>query len=137
MKKIAYLSALVLLLAACNDTKKQEKALQKEILDYHDKVMGDDEQAMIRKMKLDTIIHIADSLKAEHTEASKLQAQLVLADNKMSDWMKDFSLDYKDKSHDEIVNYLQAQKKTIKSIDSLLINATNAASQYLQKPEVR
>ena len=137
MKKIAYLSALVFLFAACANTKKQEKTLQKEILDYHDKVMGDDEQAMIRKMKLDTIIHIADSLKAGHAEATKIQAQLVLADNKMSDWMKDFSLDYKDKSHAEIVNYLQEQKKAIKNVDSLLINATNAASQYLQKPEVR
>jgi hypothetical protein len=59
MKKTGYLVLIALCLAACNNAKKdekasqkkEEKALQKQIIDFHEKVMADDEKAMINKLK--------------------------------------------------------------------------------------
>ena len=120
-------------MVACNDTKKQEKELQTQIINFHDKVMGDDEKAMINKMKLDTLIRKADSLKTDKTELTKLSEQLVKADDAMSDWMKNFSLDHSGKSHDEVMNYLQQQQLKVKQVDTLLLNATEASSAYINK----
>ena len=133
MKKILTIAVIALTLSACNDNKKQEKALQQQILDFHDKVMGDDEKAMVNKMKLDTLIHKADSLKTDKQQLSQLSTQLIKADDAMSDWMKGFSLDYTGKSHDEIMTYLQQQQVKVKQVDSVLVDATTASAAYLDK----
>ena len=133
MKKILPIAIIALSLTACNDDKKQEKALQQQILDFHDKVMGDDEKAVVNKMKLDTLIHKADSLKTDKQEMSKLSTQLIKADDAMSDWMKGFSLDYTGKSHDQVMTYLQQQEGKVKQVDSMLVGATVASSAYLDQ----
>jgi len=84
-------------------------------------------------MKLDTLIHKADSLKTDKQELSQLSTQLVNADNAMSDWMKGFSLDYTGKSHDQVMTYLQQQQVKVKQVDSMLVDATGASSAYLDK----
>ena len=95
--------------------------------------MGDDEKAVVNKMKLDTLIHKADSLKTDKQQLSQLSTQLIKADDAMSDWMKGFSLDYTGKSHDEIMTYLQQQQVKVKQVDSMLVDATTASAAYLDK----
>lgn len=133
MKKLFYIALSAFVLSACANAKKEEKALQKEVLDSHEKVMSHDEKAMINKMKLDTVIHIADSLKLNKAEAMALSNKLVYADEQMSDWMGKLNLDNSGKNHDDIMKYWELQKTQVKQIDSLLLNASAEAEAYLQK----
>jgi len=135
MNKVYYtLLILSLALTACTDSNKnQETALQKDVLNIHEKVMADDELAMINKMKLDTLIQKAISLKTDSSEVKALREKLNQADEAMSDWMKKFNPDYSGKSHDEIVKYLTDQKTKVNEVDAMLINATKESSEYLAK----
>lgn len=119
-------------LTACNNDKKQEKALQKEVLDFHEKVMADDEKAMVSKMKLDTVIMQAKLAKADTAEAHKYSAALMAADDAMGSWMQKFEPDYSGKSHDDVMKYLTEQQAKVKQVDSILISATKEAATYLQ-----
>jgi GTPase involved in cell partitioning and DNA repair len=133
MKKVFYTALLALTLSACADAKKDEKAIQKEVLDYHDKVMDDDHQATINKMKLDTLIHKADSLKTDKQEAMKLSEKLTEASDGMSDWMVKLNLDNSGKNHDDIMKYWKGQKAQVEHIDSLYTIAINESTTYIQK----
>lgn len=133
MNKLVYIAVSVLMLSACANAKKEEKVLQKEVLDSHEKVMANDEKAMINKMKLDTLIKKADSLKLNKQEAVELSNKLVYADEKMSDWMGKLSLDNSGKNHDDIMKYWEAQKIQVKQIDSMLVDATAQSEAYLTK----
>ncbi len=133
MKKLFYTIILLsIVLSSCSDTKKQEKALQKEVLDFHEKVMADDEKAMVSKLKLDTVIMQNKLAKADTAEAHKLSAALVAADDAMGSWMQKFEPDYSGKSHDDVMKYLTDQQAKVKSVDSILIVATKEATTYLQ-----
>jgi cell division septal protein FtsQ len=133
MKKIFYMAMVAVALAGCENAKKEEKAIQKEVLDSHDKVMGHDEQAMINKMKLDTLIKKADSLKINKQEALTLSNKLTYADDAMGDWMKKLNLDNSGKNHDDVMKYWHQQQAQVKTIDSLLVSATTEAGAYIQK----
>ncbi|RKR83246.1 hypothetical protein BDD43_3450 [Mucilaginibacter gracilis] len=133
MKKLFYMALVALALTGCANAKKEEKALQKEVLDSHDKVMGDDEKAMINKMKLDTLIQKADSLKIDQQTAKALSAKIVYADDAMSDWMKNLNLDNSGKNHDDIMKYWRSQHTQVKQIDSLLVSATTEADVFIKK----
>ena len=133
MKKLFYIAALSMVLAGCENAKKEEKAIQKEVLDSHDKVMGDDEKAMINKMKLDTLIQKADSLKINKQNAIILSTKLIYADNAMGDWMKKLNLDNSGKNHDDVMKYWREQKELVKMIDSLLVTSTTESGAFIQK----
>jgi PBP1b-binding outer membrane lipoprotein LpoB len=133
MKKLLYPALLALVLTGCANAQKEEKAIQKEVLDNHDKVMADDEKAMINKMKLDTLIRKADSLKIDKQAATELSSKLSYADDAMSDWMKKLNLDNSGKNHDDIMKYWHEQKVQVKQIDSLLVNAVTESAAFIQK----
>jgi hypothetical protein len=134
MNKIFYsLLFALLVLGACNGSKDEEKAIQKEVLDSHDQIMGDDEKAMVNKMKLDTLIQKADSLKLDKKTAVELSTRLTYADNRMSDWMGKINLDNGGKNHDDIMKYWAAQKKEVKQIDSLLLSAVAESGTFIEK----
>jgi hypothetical protein len=137
MKRLSYTCLVIMLLSACANAKKQEADLQKQVMDVHEKVMADDEKAMISKMKLDTIIHKADSLKTDKVIPTSLSGKLTVADDKMSDWMKNFNADNSGKNHDDVMKYLQSQLIEVKAIDSLLKSATTASNTYLQKTTIK
>jgi antirestriction protein len=133
MNKLFYTIILIsVVLSACNNDKKQEKDLQKQVVDFHEKVMADDEQAMIKKMKLDTVIMQANLAKADTAAMHRLSAQLMAADDAMGEWMKKFEPDYTGKSHEDIIKYLTDQQVKVKQVDSMLISATKDAAAYLQ-----
>ncbi|WP_448698611.1 hypothetical protein ACFGVR_17330 [Mucilaginibacter sp. AW1-3] len=135
MNKLLYtIFAITAVLTACNgqNNKKLEKDLQKQVIDFHEKVMADDEKAMMSKMKLDTVIMQAKAANADTTEAHKYSAALMAADDAMGNWMQKFEPDYTGKSHEDVMKYLAEQQTKVKSVDSMLIEATQQAQNYLQ-----
>ncbi|OCX53193.1 hypothetical protein BEL04_02460 [Mucilaginibacter sp. PPCGB 2223] len=133
MKKILYtLLAIAAVLTACNNDKKQEKDLQKQVIDFHEKVMADDEKAMVSKLKLDTVMMQARLAKADTAEAHKLSAALMAADDDMGNWMQKFEPDFSGKGHDDVMKYLTEQQTKVKAVDEQLIEATKQAQTYLQ-----
>ncbi len=132
MKKIFYGALITLVLAACSSGKKEEKDLQNEIMDYHNKVMAIDEKAMNNKMKLDTMILMARKSKTDTLAAVKVRNHLDSVMAKMMDWMKNFDPEHKGKSHDEIMSYLQQQKKIIKDVDSLYTDAVKTSDSIIK-----
>lgn len=137
MKKTIYLLLMALCLSACgdskNENKKAEKALQKEVIDFHEKVMADDEKAMINKLRMDTLILKAESLKINKQDAVKISAKLTAADNAMSKWMSDLNLEFTGKSHNEVMKYLKEEQEKVKQVDLMLLDATNESAAYIQK----
>lgn len=131
MKKLLIAVLASLILSACTDQKAQEKTILDSVIKVHDKVMGSEERLMDNKMKLDTILKQADS--AANTSAAALRKQLTMADNAMEDWMHKFDPDYKGKTDEETVAYLNDQKKQIMAIDSLVNTAINESDKYLKK----
>lgn len=130
MKKNLFAAAGIALLLGCTDTKKQEKDLLNQVIAVHDKVMANDEQLMKNKMLLDSLI------KKNAPNINKDSAQVYLklvddADNAMSDWMHKFDAENKGKSHQEIMNYLEAQKKLISKIDTQIAVAVAGSTKYI------
>ncbi|MEO3406974.1 hypothetical protein AAFN85_23865 [Mucilaginibacter sp. CAU 1740] len=130
MKKSLLALLAGIALAGCTDTKKQEKDLLNQVIAVHDKVMASDEQLMKNKMLLDSLI------KNNSTAINKDSAQVYLklvddADNAMSDWMHHFDAENKGKSHQEIMDYLEAQKKLIAKIDTQINTAVTGSTKYI------
>ncbi|QTE38352.1 hypothetical protein ACRQ5D_25050 [Mucilaginibacter sp. P25] len=130
MKKHLFAAAGIALLLGCTDTKKQEKDLLKQVIAVHDKVMANDEQLMKNKILLDSLI------KKNAPNINKDSAQVYLklvddADNAMSDWMHKFDAENKGKSHQEIMDYLEAQKKLISKIDTQINVAVTGSTKYI------
>ena len=128
MKKIIAVAAIALTLAACNNDKAQEKALLDDVIKLHDTVMGKDEQLMKNKMKIDTLLTTT-----KDTVAQKLSTNLVTAEEAMENWMQKFDPEQKGKTHEEIVDYLNDQKKQVAAIDSQINVAIAASTQYLKQ----
>jgi hypothetical protein len=131
MKKIFLFAFVVLALSACKDPKAEEKAILNDVIKIHDKVMGNDEQLIQNKMKLDTLLKEAKNKEAV-TMIKQLINQSTAADSLMENWMNKFDPDQKGRSHDEVMKYLAAQKTQVKLVDSLLKKAVNETNQYLQ-----
>jgi len=133
MNKLFYTIAFAcMMLSACNNGKKQEKAMQKQVLDLHEKVMADDERAMMSKMKLDTLIMQAKLAKADTTVLNNLRVKLNDADDAMGNWMANFTPDYTGKGHEDVMRYFTDQQTKVQLVDSLLLNASKQASAYLE-----
>jgi hypothetical protein len=130
MKKLLIFAFAVFALSACNDGKDQEKALQDEVIKIHDKVMGADNQLMDNKMKIDTLITTTTDT-AKKAELTRLNAELMVAEQAMENWMQKFDPEQTNKSSDEKVAYLTDQKKQIMTIDSLMNAAINKSTEYL------
>lgn len=135
-------AALLLVFAACKDNKKDEKVLESQVMNTHEKIMGNGEIAMQNKMKLDTLLLKKDSIKrafpaldtsAENKTMRALSSQILKADDAMSDWMHNYNPDFSGKSHEEIMNYLAQQKKIVGQINNQYNSVIQASNQYLLK----
>lgn len=142
MKYKWIIAAFVLAFTACTDTKKEEKKLEAEVMAIHEKVMGDGETAMQNKMIMDTLILKKDSVKkafpaidtsVENKTMRNLSSQILKADDAMSDWMHKYNPDFSGKSHEEIMDYLAQQKKTVGQINTRYNSVIQSSNQYLLK----
>ncbi|HWZ35950.1 MAG TPA: lipoprotein [Mucilaginibacter sp.] len=131
MKKIFLFAFAAVALAACSDVKKNEKALLDHVIQMHDSVMTYDEQLMHNKMKLDTLIKTADD-----TTKAKLNAMIIKlgkVDGDMEEWMQKFDPAPQGKSHEYIMNYMNAQKIRIGRIDSMMRAAIKESGEYIKQ----
>ncbi|RYY07265.1 MAG: hypothetical protein EOP43_03770 [Sphingobacteriaceae bacterium] len=142
MKTKLYLLMLIIFLAACKDPQKEEKILENQVMDLHEKVMADGETALQNKMKMDTLILKKDSVKtvfpnldtsAENKNMRNLSQQILKADDKMSDWMHNYNPDFSGKSHQQIIDYLEQQKNQVTQISGQYKAVIAASNQYLLK----
>ncbi|WP_345952456.1 hypothetical protein [Mucilaginibacter sp. PAMB04168] len=128
MKLYILLASITLLATACTDTKKQEKEALSKVIEIHDKAMAHDEQAVRNKMLLDSLI------KNNADEAAKVTPvvnSLSIADKAMEDWMHQFNADNTGKSHEEVMQYLDDQKKKVSKINNQLATAVNQSNQLI------
>lgn len=133
MKKILYITLLAALVTGCSNAKKEEQAIQKQVLDSHDKVMAADVKAADAKIKLDSMVKHADSTKLDKQAAMIISTKLNYADNAMSDWMSKLNLENNGMNHDAIMQYWRTQQIKVKMIDSLLTAANAEAEAFIQK----
>jgi len=134
MKKLFILLAACAVLSACGDSKKQEKAALDSVIKIHDKVMSSDDQLMSNKMKIDTLLKetLPGDTAATKRQLMGLKIQLTQAEDAMENWMQKFDPEQKGKSHEDIMNYLEAQKAQIKTINAAIDSAVNASTTYLK-----
>lgn len=130
MKKIFLLAFAALALFACNDTKKQEKALLDDVIKMHDSVMSNDEQLMHNKMKLDTLLKTAND--TTKIRISGMITQMDKVEGFMEDWMQKFDPAPKGKSHNYFMAYMTAQKIRIGRIDSMMRESIKTSGEYLK-----
>ncbi|MEX8547951.1 MAG: hypothetical protein V5804_10160 [Mucilaginibacter sp.] len=142
MKYRIIIAASLLVFTACKDTKNDEKKLEAEVMEMHEKVMADGETAMQNKMKLDTLLLKKDSVKrafpaldtsAENKTMRSLSSRILKTDDAMSDWMHNYNPDFRGKSHQEVMNYLAQQKKTVGQINTAYKSVIQSSNQYLLK----
>ena len=123
---------MALTLNACSNDKAQEKALLDDVIKLHDTVMGKDDKLMKNKMKIDTLLTtIKDTIAQQPLK--KLSNGLVTAEGAMENWMQGFDPEQKGKTHDQIVSYLNDQKKQVAAIDSQINVAIKQSSEYLNQ----
>ena len=136
MKKYLFIAAGAAILFGCADTQKQEKDLLNQVIAVHDKVMPSDVKLTENKMLLDSLLkHGAPTINKDSAQAYiKLVDD---ADNAMNDWMHKFDPEKKDKSHQEFMEYLEAQKKQINKIDTLVTVAVNSSTKYITQIPVK
>ena len=128
-RTLALMAASLIMLSACKDTKKQEKDALNDVIKIHDEAMAKDEQAVKNKMLLDSLFKdkvITDTLQGRAT----LKA-LTEADQGMENWMHQFNADYTGESHEEIMKYLNDQKKQVNQMNQRLTDAVNQSNQVL------
>jgi hypothetical protein len=130
MKKYLSFIFIAAVTAGCTDTKKQEKVLLDSVIAVHDKVMANDGHLMNNKMLLDSLFKSKPASKDSATAYLKLVDG---ADSVMGDWMHKFDMENKGKSHQEIMDYLEDQKKKIQAIDSQINQAVTLSDKYLSQ----
>jgi hypothetical protein len=135
MKKLFLAAFAVLALNACTNPKDEEKKALNEIINIHDKVMGNDEHLMQNKMKLDTLSQ-PDKFTDKYTPRQKammraLSLKLNNADAIMGNWMNKFDPAQNGKPHEEIMAYLAGQKKQVLYVDSVVTVAVRESDDFL------
>ncbi len=130
MRKYFYTFFIATVLFGCADTKKQEKSLLDSVIAVHDKVMANNENLMKNKMLLDSILK--NSTEPLIKDSVTLSLKMVdSADNAMNDWMHKFDVENKDKTHEQVMDYLHDQQKKITAIDSQINIAIAQSNKYL------
>ena len=135
MKKELVLLFAGSMLFGCSNRKEEKKAIMSDVMKVHEKVMEVDGQVINNRMKLDTIIE--KEKKVATDSAVILNKKLSAAEDAMEDWMHKFDYEQKGKSDDDVITYMNDQKKRIMNIDSLLNNAVTESNAYLKKVKTK
>ena len=132
MKKI--IIPVLFLLGASSCQKAQQEDQQKKLIDeviaVHDEVMPKMDEIMTLKGQLDSVAKVSkDSAKARD-----LFIQLDSADIKMSNWMAEYNPEsVKGKGNEEVMKYLENEKKRINEVKDITNTSITNAKQFLSK----
>lgn len=130
------LPIVISILVACK-TEPDAKAIRKEVLNIHDKLMVDGQKLMRNKMQLDTILlnEKAKSL-PDSSKLADLISRLNQADEKMMDWMHFFKADFKGKTAEDDMAYYKSQMIKIRAVEDEYINVIRASDSALKSHQV-
>ena len=143
MKKLIYLS-ITLLLVSCQSVDKknqeQEQLLEKEVLNIHDEVMPLTELLEVKQNQIKKITSSLDSIikakpQIDTIQISKQATQIIQditnANDAMMNWMHEFSADYTNKKHTEIIKYLDKEKLNLTNIRKQVKKAQQNADKFI------
>jgi PBP1b-binding outer membrane lipoprotein LpoB len=131
MKRILLILLTASALFGCSNKKAEKSAVMDQVMKVHEKVMEVDGQVIANRMKLDTLLK--DNTLAAKDTALQLNKKLTAAEDAMEDWMHKFDYEQKGKSDEEVITYMNNQKKLIMAIDSQLNIAVTESNLYLKK----
>ena len=131
MKKSLLILLTASILFSCSNKKADKSAVMDEVMKVHEKVMQVDGQVIANRMKLDTLLK--DNTLAAKDTALMLNKKLTTAEDAMENWMHKFDYEQKGKSDEEVITYMNDQKKLILAIDSQLNAAVTESNLYLKK----
>lgn len=139
MRCIFILSLLLtfIFFTACKDAgKKEEERLKDEIFAIHDEVMPATSDIMRLSRKIRSIKKKNPDLsKAEVAELDSALVQLETAHDKMMVWMKNFKSPAKlrsSRTHEEILDYLQQEKKNIEDVRDAMLQSMETGEAALK-----
>lgn len=138
IRMIYALVALGIALTACNQKKKLEDELFKEVMDIHDEVMP--EMGTLRSMSKSIQVQI-DSLGADSTyqdasqrkQMEEIVEKLKKANESMMEWMRQFEHVEEGTPHGEVMKYLKEQKRMIEKVRDDMLEARKEGEYYLNK----
>lgn len=117
--------------SACK-TDPDSKAIKKEVLNIHDKLMMDGEKVVKNKMKLDSVLKSGKiKIPKDAISVENLITRLNKADENMMDWMHFFQDDFKGKSEQENLNYYKSEMIKIRSVEDGFITVTKESDSVL------
>lgn len=138
IRMIYALVAIGIALTACNQKKKLEDGLFKEVMDIHDEVMP--EMGTLRSMSKSIQVQI-DSLGADSTyqdtsqrkQLEEIVEKLKKANESMMEWMRQFEHVEEGTPHGEVMKYLKEQKRMIEKVRDDMLEARKEGEYYLDK----
>lgn len=126
------LCSVFLLFSSCK-TEPDSKAVKKEVLNIHDKLMMDGEKVVKNKMKLGSVLK-SDKVKSakDSLKIADLISSLNQADESMMDWMHYFKDDFKGKNEQEDLEYYKSQMVKVRQVEDNYIKVTRAYDSVLK-----
>jgi len=135
MKKLLFILFAASTLYSCTDRKGEKKVIMEDVMKVHEKVMEVEGQVIANRMKLDTLI--TQNKIAAKDSAEMLVKKMSAAEDAMEDWMHKFDYEQKGKSDDDVITYMNTQKKLIMAIDSQLNLAVKESGTYLKNVKIK
>lgn len=137
MKNLSILFLIISLAIISCSTQPDSKAIRKEVLNIHDKLMVDGEKVITNKMKLDSVLKFHKLMsKVDSYNLSYLISRLNKADENMMDWMHFFKADFKGKNEQEDLEYYKSEMIRIRAVEDSFIKVTRESDSVLKKYKV-
>lgn len=141
MKIPAYVLLIPFLLAAgCKGSGEKEAVnlLYDQVMNEHDEIMPKMGELMSLKKNLATL---ADSLKSvgsdeAQVQAEELEASAAILENShqgMMSWMREFNNNFEGMAQDEVIRYLEEQKRQISEVGVMTDESISKARKLLNR----
>ncbi|QDH81441.1 hypothetical protein FKX85_00040 [Echinicola soli] len=123
------------ILASCNGHQKEVEKLKGEVLEIHDEVMplmGKIKEEQKQLMTASGKLMAADSAanKATANEMREVAKNLGDAYEGMFVWMRQYKVDFEGMEEEQVIAYLEEQKKKVGKVNDDITNALEEAEAY-------
>jgi hypothetical protein len=126
--------AFAVLTSCNNDDKITETKLHEQVMDVHNEIMP--KMAEINRLKRQLISYnktIPDDSVALRVSVLDAIKSLSKSEDLMSDWMSNYKYPNQEAKHEELIQYLKAQKDTITSVSNSMFMSLATAQGFLKK----
>ena len=121
---------------SCNSNKNKEKELFDKVMRIHDEVMPKMEklysQEKLVKEKIKTAEENTNRNEKKIMELKSTYEELKHANDAMMQWMRGFSTEYGNKTHKQIMEYLEEEEVKIEIVKTKMIEAEKHAEEILK-----